>query len=104
MNFMAAVGPDFKAGFTDLAPSSNADVGRTMAQLLGLNLRSQGKLVGRVLTEALTGGKAIKPSAGVLRSAPAPGGWLTVLQYQDADGVRYFDAAGFPLRTVGLAR
>ncbi|KAF3889261.1 MULTISPECIES: hypothetical protein [Nostocales] len=26
----------------------------------------------------------------------------TILQFQDADGVRYFDTAGFPGRTVGL--
>ncbi|SEP10897.1 hypothetical protein SAMN05444123_10867 [Rhodopseudomonas pseudopalustris] len=36
MNFMAAVGPDFKAGFADPLPVSNADVGFTAAHLLGL--------------------------------------------------------------------
>ena len=33
LNFMAAIGPDFKAGFTDPAPVSNADIGRTMAHV-----------------------------------------------------------------------
>ncbi len=36
MNFMAAIGPDFKPGFVDESPVSNADVGKTMAQVLGL--------------------------------------------------------------------
>ena len=62
------------------------------------------KLRGRVLTEAIVNGKTIKPGAGVSRSAPAAGGLMTVLQYQDAGGVRYFDVAGFPGRTLGLDR
>src|SRR5712671_731156 len=37
MNFMAAIGPDFKAGYVDALPVSNADVGMTIAQLLGLH-------------------------------------------------------------------
>ena len=36
MNFMAAIGPDFKAGFVDDAPASNADIGKTLARILGL--------------------------------------------------------------------
>jgi hypothetical protein len=36
MNFMAAIGPDFKASFVDELPVSNADVGITAARLLGL--------------------------------------------------------------------
>ncbi|MES2029643.1 MAG: alkaline phosphatase family protein, partial [Pseudomonadota bacterium] len=35
-NFMAAIGPDFKAGFVDPLPVSNADTGITAAHLLGL--------------------------------------------------------------------
>ena len=41
MNFMAAIGPDFKAGFIDEAPVSNADVGKTIGQILGLTVPSQ---------------------------------------------------------------
>ena len=37
MNFMAAIGPDFKAGYVDPLPVSNADVGMTIAQLMGLH-------------------------------------------------------------------
>jgi arylsulfatase A-like enzyme len=39
MNFMAATGPDFKAGFGDEAPVSNADVGKTLARILGLRIK-----------------------------------------------------------------
>jgi hypothetical protein len=36
-NFMAAIGPDFRSGFVDPpAPSSNADGGRMIAHLMGL--------------------------------------------------------------------
>src|SRR5205085_3039573 len=56
MNFMAAIGPDFKAGYVDLLPVSNADVGVTAAQLLGLRGSQNGSLVGRVMSEALPNG------------------------------------------------
>jgi hypothetical protein len=38
-----AVGPDFREGFVDPAPTSNADIGRTMAAILGLRIRDTGK-------------------------------------------------------------
>jgi hypothetical protein len=102
MNFMAAAGPDFKRGFVDRAPVGNADIGRTMAKILGLQPRDKGKLTGRVLGEALTGGKMPDMDTDTIRSAPSPDGLVTVLQYQRVGKTRYFDAAGFPGRTVGL--
>src|SRR5262249_50731985 len=54
-NFMALQGPDFKAQFVDPAPASNADLGRTIAYLMHLDASDKGKLVGRVLSEALPG-------------------------------------------------
>jgi hypothetical protein len=39
----------------------------------------------------------------VLTSEPAPNGLVTVVNMQTAGGMRYFDAAGFPGRTVGLS-
>ena len=59
-NFMAATGPDFKQGFVDQSPVSNADVGKTLANILKLDIPSKGKLAGRVLSEAMPGGKASK--------------------------------------------
>jgi hypothetical protein len=103
MNFMAAIGPDFKPGFVDEAPASNADIGRTLAQILGLKIKDKGKLVGRVLTEAMPGGQMPKYVAKTLRSPAGPNGLVTVLDYQLVGDTRYFDAAGFPGRTFGLS-
>jgi Type I phosphodiesterase / nucleotide pyrophosphatase len=103
MNFMAAMGPDFKAGFANPAPASNADIGKTIAHILGLKIKDKGRLVGRVLSEAMPGGQVPKFVAKVMQSAPAPGGLTTVLDYQLVGETRYFDAAGFPGRTFGLS-
>jgi hypothetical protein len=102
-NFQAMQGPDFKSQFVDPAPASNADIGRTIAQLMHLDVTGTGKLVGRVLSEALPGGAAPEVSSRVLTSDPAPNGLVTVLDMQMVGSTRYFDAAGFPGRTVGLS-
>jgi hypothetical protein len=102
MNFMAAIGPDFKAGYVDALPASNADVGMTVAQLLGLRASASGGLEGRVLSEALPNGVTPKASEGKLVSKPAANGLQTIVKYQRVLSQRYFDAAGFPGRTVGL--
>jgi hypothetical protein len=102
-NFMAMQGPDFKAGFVDPAPASNADVGRTIAHVLGLDISDKGKLVGRVLSEALPNGALPQVRSRVVISEPAANGLATVLNVQAVGDVRYFDAAGFPGRTVGLS-
>jgi hypothetical protein len=102
MNFMAAIGPDFKAGYVDALPASNADVGMTIAQLLGLHASASGGLEGRVLSEALPNGVTPKLSQGKLVSKPAANGLQTIVKYQRVLSQRYFDAAGFPGRTVGL--
>jgi len=39
--------PDFKGGYVDALPVSNADVGATAARLLGLTQKSKGRLIGR---------------------------------------------------------
>jgi predicted AlkP superfamily pyrophosphatase or phosphodiesterase len=103
-NFMAAIGPDFKAGFNDQAPISNADITPTLASVLGFNIPSNDSLKGRVISEALVGGPgSFTVVSGVLKSAPtAIGGVETFLNYQEINGVRYFDAAGFAGKTVGL--
>ena len=56
MNFTAAIGPDFKAGYVDPLPVSNADVGATAAKLMRLTQKAKGNLVGRVMTEAMPNG------------------------------------------------
>jgi hypothetical protein len=102
MNFMAAIGPDFRTGFADSAPVSNADVGMTMAHLLGLDIPRKGHLLGRVIREAMPGGRIPQMSAHSRRSPPGANGLQTVLMYQQIGSTRYFDAAGFPGRTVGV--
>ena len=102
-NFMAMQGPDFKSRFIDPAPASNADLGRTVAQLMHLAPTDKGKLVGRVLAEALPNGALPDVTSRVLTSDPAPNGLVTVIDMQSVGTTRYFDAAGFPGRTVGLS-
>jgi arylsulfatase A-like enzyme len=101
-NFMAAIGPDFKAGYADPAPVSNADIAPTLARLAGIDLPSKGKLKGRVIGEALVGGAAAAVSRKIIVSDPAANGQRTVLDEQAVGDARYFDAAGFEGRTVGL--
>jgi hypothetical protein len=102
-NFMAAIGPDFKAGFVDTAPVSNADWANTAARILGLQLSSHGHLKGRVMTEALRGGGPTPRTAAItLRSKPAANGFVTILNAQVAGGETYLDAAGAPGRAIGL--
>jgi arylsulfatase A-like enzyme len=102
-NFMAAIGPDFKAGYADAAPISNADIAPTLAHLAGITLAPKGKLTGRVITEALAGGAEVNVSKRTIQSAPAENGVSTVLNLQQVGDARYFDAAGFAGRAVGLS-
>jgi arylsulfatase A-like enzyme len=102
MNFMAATGPDFKSGFVNDAPVSNADIGKTIARVLGLNIPFHGSLMGRVVEEALPGGATVTVEQFVERAKPDQNGLATVLVGQRVGSTRYFDAAGFPGRTVGM--
>ncbi|MBW4591914.1 MAG: alkaline phosphatase family protein [Brasilonema angustatum HA4187-MV1] len=102
-NNMIAFGPDFKQGYVDNAPVSNADVATTLANVLGFDIPSNGDLTGRVITEALLGGPdSIPYTTGILKSAPTADGISTYLNYQQVGDTSYFDAAGFGDRTVGL--
>src|SRR4030081_395681 len=102
LNFMAAIGPDFKTGYVDALPVSNADVGATAARLLGLTQKPRGNLIGRVITEAMPNGATPRTFSGTVKSQPSANGLRTVLKFQRVLAQRYFDAAGFPGRTVGL--
>jgi arylsulfatase A-like enzyme len=104
LNFMAAAGPDFKQRFVDPAPVSNADIAGTIANLLGLGIKPRGKLLGRVIREAIPGGTTPQYRKRTIVSAPGPGGLTTILNYQMIGDMKYFDAGGFAGRTVGLQR
>jgi arylsulfatase A-like enzyme len=102
-NFMAAIGPDFKAGYADPAPISNADIAPTLAQIAGIALKPKGKLRGRVIAEALPGGGEVKVTRRTIQSDPAENGARTILNLQQVGDAVYFDAAGFAGKTVGLS-
>jgi len=102
MNFMAAIGPSFKTGVVEEAPVSNADIGKTIAHALGLKIPFKGSLQGRVLEEALPGGVNPPVENWVERSKPSENGLATILVGQRVGQMRYFDAAGFHGRTVGM--
>jgi arylsulfatase A-like enzyme len=101
-NFMAAFGPDFKAGFVDDAPVSNADIAPTLARILGVTLTPRGKLTGRVIGESLKGGEPVKFERRTIVSPPSEDGKSTLLNFQQVGSTLYFDAAGFLGKTVGL--
>lgn len=102
--YMLAFGPDFKQGYTDNAPVSNADVAITLANVLGFDIPSNGELTGRVINEALVGGPStVSYSQETLKSDPTADGVSTYLNYQQVGDTKYFDAAGFEGRTVGLS-
>ncbi len=102
-NNMEAIGPDFKAGYIDNAPVSNADIVPTLAKILGWTLPSVGSLTGRVASEALVNGPAsVDVASSTLSSAPV-NGKSTILKTQTVGNVPYFDAAGFAGGTDGLA-
>jgi len=102
MNFMAAIGPDFKSGFVSETPVSNADIGKTIAHVLGLKIPFHGALQGRVLEEALPGDAKPSVDNWVERVKPGADGLATVLIGQRVGTTRYFDAAGFPGRSIGV--
>lgn len=103
-NFMAAMGPSFRTQFVDPVPVSNADIGMTAAAILGLKPGKKGDLTGRVLSETLKSGPSDAPQVKHLTriSTPASNGLRTILRLQIVGDQQYFDAAGFPGRTVGL--
>jgi len=95
-NFMAAFGPDFKKGFTDSAPVSNADIQPTLAEILGLEIAAKGALKGRILREALAGGPStvfFKHETKIAESAGS--GKTTILMVQQLGKQVYFDQACF---------
>jgi hypothetical protein len=101
-NFMAAIGPDFKAGFADASPVGNADIAPTLARVLGVDLAGGGSLRGRIASEVLKGGKPVKTTRHVIMSQPAANGFRTILDEQLAGNAFYIDAAGDPGRVVGV--
>ena len=55
-----------------------------------------------MLGESLKDGQLAAVGARTLRSAPGPGGFVTMLNIQSVGATPYFDAGGAPGRTMGL--
>ncbi len=95
LNNMAAIGPDFKRGYVDDAPVSNADIASTLARVLGWRHPARGALTGRVLREALRDGP-IERDARHRSAASEPaadGGVITRLDFQTIGTESYLDTA-----------
>jgi hypothetical protein len=93
-----------KKAHIDVAPVSNADIALTLAHVLHLELPQNGRLVGRIIAEALVEGPDVAAFvSGIKESEATASGIKTRLRYQKVNGTLYFDSAGFEERTVGLA-
>lgn len=92
-NTLIASGPDFRAGFRDELPSSNADLAPTVAHLLGLP--HPPPMDGRVLTEALAGVDTLLslPTTQRITATRDSGSvhWSQYLQVTRYGGETYFD-------------
>lgn len=92
-NNIAAIGPDFKSGYVDAAPMSNADIAPTLASLMHIDLPFQGTLRGRILREAMRGTTDL-PMVTREKHVSVPSGDIsTVLLYQSVGDERYYDEA-----------
>jgi arylsulfatase A-like enzyme len=94
-NNMAAMGPDFKSGYKDEAPVSNADIAPTLARILGLQIQPNGKLQGRVITEALKNGPDQMTFTSNHAASQPANGQRTILEYQELGSERYTDRGCF---------
>ncbi len=92
-NNIAAMGPDFKAGYKDAAPMSNADLAPTLAYLMHISLPFQGTLEGRILREALKGTTDLPVVLSDRKTSGFSGGRATTLEYQQIGDERYYDEA-----------
>ena len=92
-NNIAAIGPDFKAAYTDPAPMSNADLAPTLAYLMNINLPFAGTLQGRIMREAIKGTTDLPVVNSQKRVSGPSGNASTVLLYQQVGDERYYDEA-----------
>jgi arylsulfatase A-like enzyme len=92
-NTLVANGPDFKRGFIDDLPTSNADVAPTILSILGVPQPQP--MDGRVLTEALADGKAPsgKPEQKTIEAQRTVGlrHWRQYLKTTTFGGAFYVD-------------
>ena len=92
-NNMAAMGPDFKIGYVDPVPMSNADIVPTLAAIMHIDLPFVGNLKGRILREALRGNTDVPVFTSDKHYSGGSNGLSTVLLYQTVGDERYYDEA-----------
>lgn len=94
--FMAARGPAFQTRMIDRSPASNADIARTIAELLDLDADLNTRPKGRVLTESLSGDRYRQTPPARKRpekSKPSIEGRVTEVRLQSLGSALYFDSA-----------
>jgi hypothetical protein len=94
--FMAARGPDFQTRQISAAPASNADIARTVAELLQLEVQWKDDRPGRLLAESLRGYESRgvpRSRKQVVASSPSIEGLVTQIHLQSVGSRSYFDAA-----------
>ncbi len=95
-NFGAAIGPDFRRGYVDRAPSSSVDIAHTIAALLHLSNRAAPPAEsGRVLKEALSNASQPPPYRRVPLSVALdlPAQRIVTTIYVDQTGEQRYPAA-----------
>jgi Type I phosphodiesterase / nucleotide pyrophosphatase len=107
-NFCAAVGPDFRQRYVDRDPSGDIDIAPTIERVLGLepNVGPSGVYAaGRVLTEALAGGRTAVgvPRAISMRSDLVLQGVeaITTLHLTRLDDRLYLDGSSVDRKPLG---
>jgi len=103
-NFMAARGPDFRAGFISRTPASK-DMARTIEALLRGSSRGRQRADSRILIESLRGGERFREPVvkkRVITSRPTHNENVTEVHLLSVGSVNYLYAAGAPGRTVGV--
>ena len=90
-NTLIAAGPDFRRGMVDQLPSGNIDLAPTILNILGI--AAAGKMDGRVLSEAMIGGKAspAKTKTIVASRDFERIRWRQYLKISEVDSTLYFD-------------
>ena len=95
-NFMAAIGPAFKAGFDDTAPVSNADIAPTLAQIYRREAAAGRQAARPRDLRSLTAGNRCGAWRQDIVSPPGDGGLRTIVNMQYVGKTRYSTPRDFP--------